>query len=131
MSVASALARGRQAAERLLVDTCTIRRRTGEATDPETGVITPTYSPVYSGKCRMQQPTGMAREQDAGEAALLMLRFELQLPMSVAGVQADDEVTMTASQLDPDLVGRKFTVRGLAHKTHAVMRRLQAEERTS
>ena len=129
MSVAAALARGRAAAERLMVDTCMIRRRTGETTGSG-GVVTPTYSPVYSGKCRMQQPTATAGVEDVGEASLLMVRFELQLPMSVTGVQADDEVRITAS-VDADLVGRDFLVRGLAHKTHATARRLQVEESTS
>lgn len=113
-----------------MVDACTIRRKTGETTDDD-GNITPTFADVYSGKCRMQQPTATAQEQDSGEASLLMVRFELQLPMSVVGVQADDEVRMTTSTYDPDLAGRDFVVRGLAHKTHAVMRRLQVEERTS
>lgn len=114
-----------------MVDECTIRRRTGETTDAD-GNVVPTYgSPIYSGKCRMQQPNAQAREQDVGEASLQMLRFELQLPMSVTGVEADDVVEMTASRFDPDLVGRKFAVRGLSHKSHAVMRRLQVEERTS
>ena len=113
-----------------MVDACTIRRRTGETTGPG-GVVTPTYVTVFEGQCRLQQPTGTAREEDAGEAALLMVRFELQVPMSVVGVQADDEVTVTASVHDPDLVGREFLVRGLFHKTHATARRLQVEERTS
>ena len=126
----SLLARGRAAAEEGMVDECVIRRRDGETTGPG-GVVTPTYETVYEGRCRMQQPTGAAREEDSGEASLLMVRFELQVPMSVVGVQADDEVLMTASVHDPDLVGREFLVRGLFHKTHATARRLQCEERTS
>jgi hypothetical protein len=133
VSAATVLARGRAAAERLMVDACLIRRRTGESTDPDSGVITPTYSTVYEGKCRVQQSTGSssATEEDAGEAHQLMVRFEVQIPMSVVGVQADDEVLITASVHDPDLVDREFLVRGLAHKTHAVMRRLQVQEATS
>jgi hypothetical protein len=130
MDVAAVLERGRAMAEALMVDECVIRRRTGETTGPG-GVVTPTYDPVYSGRCRLQQPATTAQEQESGEASLLMLRFELQVPMSVVGVQADDEVLMTTSAHDPDLVGREFLVRGLSHKTHAVMRRLQLEERTS
>jgi len=130
MSLDAVLSAGRAAAEALMIDECVIRRQVGEETGPG-GVVTPTYSTVYDGKCRMQQPTGTSREVDAGEASLLMVRFELQLPMSVVGVQADDEVKMTASVHDLDLVNREFLVRGLAHKTHAVMRRLQVEERTS
>jgi hypothetical protein len=131
MSVASVLARGRAAAERLMVDTCTIRRKTGETTDPDTGHTTPTYATVYSGKCRFQQGDPQATRQDAGEASLLMLAMTVQVPMSVVGVQAEDEVLPTATAYDPDLLGRTFLVKALHHKTHATSRRLGLEERTS
>lgn len=131
MSVSSLLARGRRAAERLMVDECVIRRRTGEETTDGYGNITRATTDVYAGKCRVQQPTATAQEQESGEASMLLLRFELQLPMSAVGVQADDEVEVTASRHDPDLPGRRFVVRGLAHKTHGVMRRLQVDESTS
>ncbi|MEU4570835.1 DUF6093 family protein [Micromonospora sp. NPDC023956] len=131
MDAAAVLARGRAMAETLMVDECVIRRRTGETNDDESGVVTPDYEQVYGGKCRIQQPTATAQEQESGQAALLLVRFELQVPMSVVGVAADDEVQVTASVHDPDLVGRRFVVRGLAHKTHATARRMQVEERTS
>lgn len=131
MSAASLLARGRTFAEQLMVDTCLIRRKTGETTDSD-GVVTPTWSTVYSGPCRMKQANAQANAQDVGEAALLMLRFELQLPVTgTEGIQADDQATITASALDPDLVNRKFAVRGLSHASLGVMRRLQVEETTS
>lgn len=131
MSVTTALARGRAAAEALMTDTCTIRRRTGEATDPNSGEIVSTWDDVYSGKCRFQQTTPHAREADVGEAALLLRRMELQLPMSVTGIQADDVVTAVTSALDPDLPGRQFVVRDLAHGTHKTARRLGIQEATS
>jgi hypothetical protein len=68
---------------------------------------------------------------DVGEAALVLLRLEVQLPMSVVGLAEGDEVTITASTLDPDLVGRVFVVRDLAHKTHATARRVGVVEKTS
>jgi len=132
MSAASVLARGRAAAEALMVDACVIRRVTGTTTDPNTGVITPTYSTVYTGKCRVQQTNPTAHSTDAGEARLLMLPRVLQLPVSTStGIRADDQVTITASALDPDLADRVFTVRGEFAKTHATARRLGVEEVTS
>ncbi|WP_432050309.1 DUF6093 family protein [Verrucosispora sp. NA02020] len=125
------LGRGRAMAERLMADECLIRRRTGEATDPTTGEVTPTYATVYEGRCRVQQPTSAAREETPGQAMLLMLRFELQVPIAATGIAADDEVLLTASAHDPDLLGREFVVRGLSHKTHPVMRRVEVEEPTS
>lgn len=129
--VASALARGRAAAERLMVDQCVVRRVTGTVTDPDTGRVTPTYTSVYEGRCRVQQQHVQARAVEPGEAHLLMLRLEVHLPMSVTGIAAGDEVAITASAHDPDLAGRTFVVRELAHKTHATARRLGVEERTS
>lgn len=130
MSAASVLARGRAAAEALMVDTCTIRRVASESTGTG-GVVTPTLTTLYSGKCRVQQVRAKANEVDAGEAYLLMLQLEIQLPMSVTGLQAEDQVTVSASANDADLVGRVFFVRDLAHKTHATSRRVQVQEKTS
>ena len=131
MSAASVLARGRAAAEALMVDTCTIRRITGSTTDPDTGVITPTYSTIYTGQCRVQQQAASASGQETGEAYALILPFVLQVPISVTGVRTEDQVTITASVHDPDLVNRMLLVKDLAHKTHATARRLGCTERTS
>lgn len=132
MSRASVLARGRAAAALGMVDSCTIRRRTSQSTDPNTGVTTAIRSTVYSGKCRVQQRgIGGARpEQDVGEAYQLMLQLELQLPMSVTGLRVGDEVTITASVNDADLVGRVFRIRDLAHKSEATARRVGVQEVT-
>lgn len=113
-----------------MVDTCTIRRKVGEETDPHSGVVTPVYTTLYAGKCRVQR-VGSATPAQPGEAYLLMLRLEVQLPMSVAGLAVADEVRIDSAPLDPDLAGRTFRVRDLFHKTHATMRRLGVEEVTS
>lgn len=115
-----------------MVDTCTVRRRTGETTDPATGVVTPAYlSPnPYTGRCRVQQAQAQAQQYDAGQDYLLLLRLEIQLPMSVVGLQVGDEITITTSVNDADLVGRIFLVHDLAHKTDATARRVQCTERT-
>jgi hypothetical protein len=130
MSRASVLARGRVAAEAGMVDTCTIRRRTGTSTDRDTGATIPVYATQYTGKCRVQQATAQAQQAEAGQDHLLLLRLEVQLPMSVTGLEVGDEVTIDTSAHDADLPGRVFTVRDLAHKTHATARRVQVIEKT-
>jgi hypothetical protein len=131
MSAATVLARGRAKAESLMVDACTITRRTGETTNTDTAAVTPTNVTVYSGKCRVQVTAGArARAEDVGEAYVRLLRLEVQLPMSVTGLAAKDLVTVTSSSLDADLVGRQFHIRELAHKTHATSRRIHVEEAT-
>jgi hypothetical protein len=125
------LARAQAAAVRGMVDVCTIRRPSGISSDPDSGKTTKTYlSPnPYTGPCRMQQHPTQAQQQDSGEDYLLMVRLELQLPMSVTGIRVGDEVTVTASR-DPDLLGRVFLVRDLFHKTDASARRIGVTERT-
>jgi hypothetical protein len=133
MSAATVLAHGRAKALELMVDACVIKRVTGTTTDPNSGVITPTYSTLYTGQCRVQaSKLGVAAQsKDTGEAALLMLQLEVQLPISVTGLQTEDEITITASANDADLVGRVFLIRDLMHKTHATARRVGVVERTS
>lgn len=131
MSRASVLARGRAAAEAGMTDTCTIRRRTGESTS-STGVVTPTWTTVYTGPCRIQQTDTQAREENPGEAHVLLVRRELQLPVTTSvGVRADDVATIDSSINDPDLTGRIFAIRGEAAKSEATSRRLGIDEVTS
>lgn len=132
MSRESVLARGQAAAAAGMVDACTIRRITGWTDDDFSGVRTPTYlSPdPYSGKCRFQAARSEAQQHDSGEDYLLMLRSELQLPVSVTGLEVGDVVTCTAAARDPDLVGREFRVHDLFHKTDPTARRVQLTERT-
>lgn len=132
MSRASVLARGRTAALAGMVDTCRITRVTSTATDPDTGVVTPTLATIYEGVCRIQQHVpGGARPADAGEAYQLLLRLELQLPISAVGIAVSDTAEMLTCVNDPDLVGRELRVRELGHKSEATARRLGVEEVTS
>jgi hypothetical protein len=112
------------------VDTCTIKRLTGDTTDID-GVITPTYTTLYTGACRVQQQQPYAERKDVGQAYLLALRLEVQLPMTVTGLEPDDILTIVTSLMDADLPGREFVVRDLAHKTDATSRRVQCSEITS
>lgn len=131
MSATSATLRGRSAAERLMTDTCTIRRVTGQATDAETGVVTNTYTTVYSGRCKVQQRGASGGNTDVGQAAIVLVSLELHIPASATGVTTDDIATITASALDADLVGRMFHLTGVAHKSYLTARRFPMVEVTS
>jgi hypothetical protein len=130
VSATTAVLAGRRAAEALMVDACTIRRQSGEATDPDTGQITRTYTVVYSGRCRIQQRALESQGSDVGEARVYQVPYELQLPMSVTGPAVEDVVTCDTSALDADLPGRQWWIRGLAGGTHKTARRIQIEEVT-
>lgn len=129
MSRESVLARAQAIAETGMRDTCTIVRVGARTTDPVTGDVTTPSTSLYSGKCRVQQHQASADGKDIGEDSLLLLSLEVQLPMSVTGLQAGDEITMVTS-VDPDLPGRVFRIHDLAHKTDATARRVQCIERT-
>lgn len=131
MSRESTLAQGRTLAEAGMLDTCTITEDTASVTDQDTGVQTITTETIYSGPCRVQQRVpGGARPADVGEAFQLMLRLEVQVPMSATGFKPGQKVTIDSSVNDADLTGRVLRIRELAHKTEATARRLGVEEVT-
>jgi len=132
MSIEGAVARGRALAERLMVESCVIKRRTGETTGAG-GVITPTYgADLYTGRCRVQVTYKRPGEGvNVGEAYLVLERHEVQLPVSVTGLAEGDQITITASVLDPDLVGRVYVVHDVLRKSHLTSRRVTVIEVTS
>jgi hypothetical protein len=129
MSVTSALARGRTAAAALMVDACTIARPTGESTSG--GVVTQTTTQIYSGKCRIQERDSAGGGLTVGEAYRIVRRLELQIPVSAPQLLEGDRVTVTASALDPQMVGKTYAVRDTLAKTHATCRRATVIEVTS
>lgn len=131
MSATTAILAGRRAAENLMLDTCTVKRVTGTSTDDNTAAVTPTYSTVYSGLCKLQRPAAAGR-RDIAEDSVAVAPLELHLPISgSAGIQTDDVVTVTASQLDADNVGKVFRIAGPARGTFRTARRLPVTEVTS
>lgn len=125
MSAASVTLRGRAKALELMTDTCTVQHLTGSSTDQETGVVTPTYSTVYSGVCKVQQSAPATSPTTIGEAEIFVGQLTLHLPVNTASaaVAPDDLVTITACTLDASLVGKTFRLRGPAHKSYATARR--------
>lgn len=131
MSLEATLAEGRAFAESLMVDACVVKHKTGESTGAG-GVITPTFSTLYTGKCRVQVAAKTpGHGVDIGEAYLVVERHQVQLPMTVVGMQEGDQITITASALDPDLVGRVYAVHDVLRKTHLTSRRVTVLETTS
>lgn len=132
VSATSVTQRGRTAAEALMLDAVTVQHLTGSSTDQETGVVTPTYSTVYSGtgpggggKCKIQQSNPATTPTDIGQAAVFVGQLTLHLPVTAATalVAPDDLATVTACALDASLVGKTFRLRGPAHKSYATARR--------
>jgi hypothetical protein len=113
-----------------MLDACTVQHQTGSSTDTDTGVVTPTYSTVYSGKAKIQQSSPATTPTDVGQAAVFVGQLTLHLPVNAttALVAPDDLVTVTACALDASLVGQTFRLRGPAHKSFATARRFPLVE---
>jgi hypothetical protein len=126
MSLGGIVARGRAAAERLMVDTCTIKRPTGmSGTDP----VTETYAAAhYTGACRVVTREVDAITPDAGEREATVLRLRVDLPATTSDVRVGDVVTVTASTYDAQLVGRSFRVVAPFHGSQKTARRVPVEE---
>lgn len=125
MSATTITLRGRAAALALMQDACTVRHLTGSTADPETLVLTPTYTTVYSGPCKLQQASPPANPTEVGEAAVFVGQLVLHLPVTAATalVSPDDPITIDVCVLDASLVGKVFKLRGPAHKSFATARR--------
>ena len=116
-----------------MLDACTIVAVTGTTTNPTTGVVTEQTATVYDGPCRIQELMGFSREASAAPDQPVLARYRvLQLPVATsAGVRAGQQVTITASANDPDLIGVVMVVRDQAAKSEATTRRVGVEEITS
>jgi hypothetical protein len=121
--------RARAAAERRMVDTCTI------TTDPEflddstlddetlalsdEGTVT-----IYTGACLIAPEERQEAHVDEGGAPMVRRAYVADIPVDAAAVAIGAVLTVTASVNDPLLVGERFTVDGSSHGTQAFQRRL-------
>jgi hypothetical protein len=129
VSITGILARGRQVAEQLMTDACTITRVTGQTLNETTGQYVDTTSTIYTGKCRVQlRNMTVASLPLSGDRQVVALQLEVSIPLSSTAPKVGDKVTVTASQNDPALVSRVFRVREEMHKSHATARRIVVQE---
>lgn len=126
MSVESATLAGRVAAERGMLDQCTVRRVIGEATDAD-GNVTPTTALVYSGRCKVQAWIAQESNPEAGGATGTVQRYSVHVPVGSFRPAVGQVVTITQSRLDPHLATKEFRVVALLHKSAATAYRLGVE----
>lgn len=111
-----------------MVDACTIA---AHATRGALNTTTGQYPSVagaliYSGPCRVKSQ-GEGNVAEAGEQAVSLWPFQVSVPVSVTDVGVDHVVTITASALDPALVGTELRVRHVTKGSHITARRLACE----
>jgi hypothetical protein len=129
MTAEAATLAGRAAAEQLMVDTCTISEAGGQGVFNETTgqYDGATSSTVYSGPCRVKPRDNQDRIRQFGEQTISLWPYLVSVPMSVTGIDVDALVTITTSELDPDLAGKVLRVRQVAQGSHITARRLGCE----
>lgn len=138
---AFALSMGRTVAVELMVDACTVGRPNGTpVTDPDTGEVTAPLAPVYPdpewpdehpwkhGPCKVQTYEAQESNPEAGGATFTVQRYAVHVPVGSFAPQTGDVVEITATEFDPNLVGRKYRVVALLHKSMATAYRLGVEE---
>lgn len=113
-----------------MLDTCTVHRP-GELVTDADGNVAPTLTLVYSGPCKVQQTITQASTPSAGGHQFTLQDSRVDFPVEAGPLAVDDVVTLTASVLDPQLVGREFRVTELFHKSYATAQRTRAEEITA
>lgn len=128
-AITSALPELRRQAEARMLDTCVVRRVTGESTDGD-GNVTPTYSePLYEGACRVQTYEPQESTADIGGASTVTTqRYSVHIPVGSYAPQIGDVVTLDSAALDPQLAGRTYRVVALLHKSQATAYRLGVQE---
>lgn len=119
-----------------MVDTCTVHRPGLPVTDPNTGVVAPSLTLIYGpnspekGKCKVQQTISQASNPAAGGHSFTVQDSRVDFPVSAGPLMVNDVVTMTASVLDPQLVGRTFRATEVFHKSYATAQRTRVKEVT-
>jgi hypothetical protein len=132
VSAASALLAGRILAAELMVDSITFTRATGTTTFDETTGRETAGAPttVYAGPCKVQRQRVAPADPEAGERTVTVEQVEVHVPVEATEPRIGDVGTITSAVFDPALVGRKFRVTGLFHKSWATARRLRCDEVT-
>jgi hypothetical protein len=128
VSAASLTARGRLAAEALMLDAGTAKRPTGP---PEyvDGVDTIPYDDLFTSACKVQTSGLSALAAEVGARTSVAVRTELHLPAATAPLTVGDLFTVTTPHaLSSVPTGTAYRVVAPVGKTFATARRYQVEE---
>lgn len=126
MSAESAVASGRDAAERLMTDYCTISHPGGTAGayDPETVTSAWTPNPPhYEGRCRVKPDAAAARDALVADQNVAVRIYTVTVPADVDTVRVGDWLTVVES-VDSMLVDASMYVADVQGGTYVTARRL-------
>lgn len=112
------------------VDSCVIKELTDpdQGFDPETGVLAPSYTTIYSGPCLIRPEARAAAEY--GEQTASRATYEVVIPHDESGPKPGHLVDLTSTR-DAYLNGKTVTIRGIRADTYNTSRHLDCEENQS
>jgi len=96
--------------------------------DDATGKYVDTLTVHYSGTARIRYPSMVVSEKTPVGQVLASQDVTLHLPVGLASaVDINDTVTVTASSVDGDLVGRTYRIKALAQAGQVSAHRFPVE----
>jgi len=106
------LGMGRAHAEARMTETVTVALY-GDSSDPKTGeAIRVVVEHRYTGKARVKYPSYAVAQMSPQTQPVAQQDVIVSLPIGAGPVFEGDEVVVTASTVDPAVVGRRFRVKG-------------------
>lgn len=125
-SIAWALPDLRAAAESTMASYAVVSRLGTPVLNPNTGTETTPRHQVLESECRLRQPTAVESNVLFGEEDVTKLRFIVDFPYDVEGVEVGHEVEFEESS-DPEALDRTFKVVALSIRDHNVTRSFGCE----
>ncbi|MDK1316536.1 DUF6093 family protein [Arthrobacter sp. zg.Y20] len=114
--------------EELMLDTCIIDRPGKPVTDPQTGVVSPSYTAVYSGACKVQQTLAESVARTSAGAVFTIVDTRLDIPVNAGPVQTGDRARIVEARLNPALTNSVYRIVGPHKKSAQTAQRLRVEE---
>lgn len=108
--IGGVLGMGRRMAVSRMTDQCRVTRPGPEVWDEAAGQHVNVPVVVYTGPCRIKQPSTAATDAEAGSQLITVNHVHLHLPVSAVGVQVGDTAEIVASPTRPVQAGRKFRI---------------------
>jgi hypothetical protein len=131
----SVVARGRRAAEALLVDTGVMRRPTGRSAQNADGEEESEFEDVFTSPCKIQGPSSSSRDTGSrtvtvGGVERPVIEGGLHIPVGKPATERGwvFEVTSVGALSDIRLLGKKYMVDNDPVKSNATARRIDVVE---
>lgn len=131
MSVLSAIAMGRAAAEARMTETFRIFEVTGKMADPENDLRSvDVEEDRYVGIGRLVFRSSVVSDVDVASQLVASQSARIDLPASAGEVRTDHVAVVTDSVSDAALIGRRFRIEGMPQAGQTTAHRFQAVEVT-